>query len=506
MKIGTFPTPHPDELLYSIIARHHMRVRVRGKKPRDTLEQLFGSRTATATYDFPCRLQDLCDRLPDGLEFTPSTIIKERTLLPFYSPFLPPERLATITTRMVQSDRHSCVHAMIGCNSTSFNGNISLTHLRYCPLCLRENQAEFGEGYWHRSHQLPGIAICHAHHVPLLKSQVQINNRCNKLIFHSLEQEFRSDDPSCLPSSTISETDLWLAKKSHWLLSKMVPSLGLNVLKERYLALLNKNGLSSPMGKIRHKEYLDRFTNFYGQQKLAEYFCDIRTKSRCCWLKNVVQKTNQALSPLQHLLLMKFLGSDPEELFFDYFEGLKPFGDGPYPCLNSVCSQYNKLAITEIKITRNTHTGHPVGNFKCEKCEFTYNRTGPDICPEDKFKRSNIINVGPVWNQELLRLNADSTQNLKQKSKRLGVDPSTIRRHLGKLKGGNKKIISVPNNLETKKIECRKILINTIRKSPNITRSGLRDEIRREFRWLYKNDHDWLYENLPNSQERLAGC
>jgi uncharacterized protein YerC len=38
---------------------------------------------------------------------------------------------------------------------------------RWCPMCLIDDCAKYGEPYWHRSHQLPNIFVCWQHHCAL---------------------------------------------------------------------------------------------------------------------------------------------------------------------------------------------------------------------------------------------------------------------------------------------------------------------------------------------------
>ena len=45
----------------------------------------------------------------------------------------------------------------------------SLTKIvKICPVCMHQDQAKYGEAYYHRSHQLPGVLYCAKHHVKLL--------------------------------------------------------------------------------------------------------------------------------------------------------------------------------------------------------------------------------------------------------------------------------------------------------------------------------------------------
>jgi hypothetical protein len=58
----------------------------------------------------------------------------------------------------------------LGIQTSRFGANHPL---KACSECLRADQAEHGVGYWHRSHQFPGVWICARHHAMLLTSTVK---------------------------------------------------------------------------------------------------------------------------------------------------------------------------------------------------------------------------------------------------------------------------------------------------------------------------------------------
>lgn len=45
-------------------------------------------------------------------------------------------------------------------------------HFRVCPFCVRVDREQFGEPYWHRIHQVPGVLACPHHSVYLENSSV----------------------------------------------------------------------------------------------------------------------------------------------------------------------------------------------------------------------------------------------------------------------------------------------------------------------------------------------
>ncbi|HEY9707490.1 MAG TPA: TniQ family protein, partial [Oculatellaceae cyanobacterium] len=92
--IPCFPVPLPDELLYSLIARYSDRMQYPDKQSLH--QELFADKNATAVVDLPSHLSHLLGVLPPVHGYTVERLIDEHTLLPFYSPFLPTERVNLI--------------------------------------------------------------------------------------------------------------------------------------------------------------------------------------------------------------------------------------------------------------------------------------------------------------------------------------------------------------------------------------------------------------------------
>ena len=43
---------------------------------------------------------------------------------------------------------------------------------RFCAACARTDVIEWGESYWHRAHNLPGVRVCVEHQAPLIETQL----------------------------------------------------------------------------------------------------------------------------------------------------------------------------------------------------------------------------------------------------------------------------------------------------------------------------------------------
>lgn len=128
--IGFFPDPYPDELLYSICARYHYRVGYREKI--STARDLFNARTPIG-FTLPNWLKRLISVLPPGHCYSVDQLIDEHTLLPFYEPFLSPERVGQI--RYVMGEKRRGTPDLIGVGAM-LPAKTRPESLRYCPACV----------------------------------------------------------------------------------------------------------------------------------------------------------------------------------------------------------------------------------------------------------------------------------------------------------------------------------------------------------------------------------
>lgn len=46
--------------------------------------------------------------------------------------------------------------------------------LQFCPICTESDIQKFGESYWHRLHQVPGVKVCPIHNVFLEQSTASV--------------------------------------------------------------------------------------------------------------------------------------------------------------------------------------------------------------------------------------------------------------------------------------------------------------------------------------------
>ncbi len=367
--IGCFPDPYPDELLYSVCARFHERVQYPNKK--HTIRELFGDEAAIAVVDLPSNLRNLTLALPAGSPYTVEKLIYQHTLLPYFAPFLHPKQFRQVSADM-EGSRGPAIHMRSGLMASVVQPP---EWLRFCPECAQEDKQQFGESYWHRLHQIPGVEVCPKHQVRLLDSQVRVQNPATRHEFITAGQGIKLPKSQSYTLKDLHHNILLkIAQNAAWLLEEHISPLGLTILLKRYRELLAERNLATYNGRVRVSKLLEEFKRFYPEDLLQRLQCKIDTESEHNWLLRLVRSPKGSQHPLRHLLLIQFLGHNAES-FFKLPKQFKPFGTGPWPCLNRTSNHFRQSVIEECKITYSQEHGKPIGTFCCT-CGFIYCRTG----------------------------------------------------------------------------------------------------------------------------------
>ena len=159
------PRPYPDELLYSVIARtaYHYGY----WSPTQLLLPLFGSREVIAVPDLPSNLAALAERTFDAWGLTAEELAARHTLLGYYTYFQGLGLRQAILASMCERGGFNQVRLGI-CAGSALNPK----RFRLCLQCHHEDRVQYGEAYWHRSHQLPGVLVCDRHGAVLRATSV----------------------------------------------------------------------------------------------------------------------------------------------------------------------------------------------------------------------------------------------------------------------------------------------------------------------------------------------
>ncbi|KUO95854.1 hypothetical protein ATW55_14905 [Ferroacidibacillus organovorans] len=301
-----FPTPYPDELLYSILARYHRLSQ--NSSIKQTMVDLFGTNNATAVIGFPNRLGRLVEQFPPGTGYTAFMLITNHSLLPLFSPFLPIARVEEVENAMISNHDGMGIAMKVGVMPNKIPMQ---NFLRYCPICLQQDEDHFGEMYWHRSHQIAGIHVCYKHNAYLIRAEQTELIGFNKQYFQMPADTFTRN----IQLNDSLDLHFMLAKQAHWLVNNKIHSPGLDILYEKYVALLDKNGYLTVKGTVKANDLLNAFKCTYGEEFLSDMYSNLDFGSQDTWLHKLVRSPRRAQHPIRHLLLMHFLGITPEHFF-----------------------------------------------------------------------------------------------------------------------------------------------------------------------------------------------
>jgi hypothetical protein len=268
--IGFFPDPYPDELLYSACARYAERVKY--PTTQSSLTVLLGGRGLSAIVDLPGRLDYFVSILPSGNRYSAEGIINQNTLLPFYEPFLPSDRAKLIRHEMKDSSKDNNIRSRAG---TTIKQVKMPEYLRFCPLCVENDKKEYGETYWHRLHQLPGVLVCPEHLYFLENSSLEWKRGIGSRFYSAEDYTFQTKPRILKQSNNDRQVLIKLAQNARLSLSQKHISIENEVIRDRYYNQLLKNELAYYNGRIRNSKLFKTFQNFYSLTLLESLGCSI---------------------------------------------------------------------------------------------------------------------------------------------------------------------------------------------------------------------------------------
>lgn len=480
-----FPTFYPDELFYSAIARYH--VRSGNISSKATLKELFGSSTICASVELPSGIDQLVDNLPVGSTLTAEDIIKQSTLYPFYSAFLPPNQAENVYQSIKSIDGKD-IYSQSGLMASSIQFN---TFFKFCPLCAMSDKKKYGEMYWYRIHQIPGL-ICVKHGTWLENSKVRtkLGNKHNFLAPN--EDNCSLDTVRYVTSIEILSKYRCLVNDIESLFRNNYPHRPLEWFYHCYKDRLKGLGLASITGRVDQFTLQKSFIDYYGIEFLELLQSLISGEEG--WISQIVRKHRKSFHPLRHLLFIRFLGLTLDDVFHKR-ESYQPFGTAPYPCLNVCCNQYRNDVISEVVITFSKKSKELIGTFGCPICGFVYTRRGTD-----RYKISRVKEFGHVWGNEVNRLRGEQL-SFQQIAMRVGTDKSTISNYFKRIGRGNDLLQDAIHDQMI--IHYRNEWLLLQKQNPQMSKTQLKKLNPQVYFWLYRNDRAFLDENSPVKVKRV---
>lgn len=309
--LGFFPTPYPDELLYSVVARYH--IRSGNKSLRQTHEELFETtELQSEKIILPNNLNFLVSQLPEASQVNVESLIKRNTLYPFFRNFLTPIEIYSFKNLLRDKSSTSISQA------AKVSKKERNTVLKYCSKCQQEDEQSYGEAYWHRQHQIPGMLVCLEHHIPLSDSQVLLENK--QINYYAASQVNLDTVNKKNHSEDFTNKSLSISGELDWLSHNYNEFRGMTWLRDKYKSMLIDRGFvtkySRTKSKYHYQHFTEAFVKFYGEEFIQAIQPQIWEKLEA-YLEYYLFSCDitQTIDRVTHILLINFLYGSVENIF-----------------------------------------------------------------------------------------------------------------------------------------------------------------------------------------------
>ncbi|HSB92884.1 MAG TPA: TnsD family Tn7-like transposition protein [Flavitalea sp.] len=298
-----FPTPYQDELHYSVIARYGVHCGVTSSK--ELLRDLFHQANVSAVMDFPGHLKTFTQCLGAACSLSTDDWIQYHTLYPAFLAFIPGNRQKMLV-KSACGDNAGNIHTRLGICASSIRPT---KYLRVCKECQREQRERFGEVYWQRSLQMPGVIFCPHHEIPLLVSSTHYHPM-GKFDFQAAEH---AQIVATLDSANMQKSSKLLTELSQLvyqvLHAQCDKKMSFEKLTHYYSVLAEEHGLKNKT-RVNHAEVAEKFYAYW--KKPCDQLLPNVLNNNSSWLTQLFRKHRKSFHPLYHLMVWQsFNVTDP---------------------------------------------------------------------------------------------------------------------------------------------------------------------------------------------------
>jgi len=498
--LNFFPTPYPDEIFYSVLCRYHLRS-VNNSSKQSNLD--LWNRVPGKGLLFPEGITHLTEKIPSQANLSAEQFIRENTIFPLLKPFISKNRGETVLNMMKNGTSGRSISAAAG-----FMGNRFTIpkYLRCCEQCVHDDTSIYGEAYWHRLHQLPGVYVCPKHGTQIIETNISIS---------TLKQKYYPTIPVLMQESKIFSADItaklaWFSADAEWILNHGEKLGCYEETCRIYDDILKTKGFRHLTGRNRYDRLSSAIVEFYSKEFLNLF--SAYNSGTCQWCGWLLRETDKAFNLVYHLLLIRFLAGSAENFFAaEHEKPLEPlsFGEPPYPCRNLLCEYHLQDVIEKIEITRGLKEYR--ADFVCPYCGMIYKRI-TSIAKEKQYTgQVNVIDYGWKWKEKVKELFvANNTPYAISKllhcghstAVKFGAEYGFLRledfkkRKSNSINGKRKKM-----SAKTQKKYYRQQWLNLISANPSAKRSELYLKANNCYCWLTQNDKEWYEQNAPKSRK-----
>lgn len=407
--LGYFPNPFPDEPLYSVCAR--FRERSEYTSDRQCLNALFGADSVKGFLYTPHNLKHFLSVLPIGHSYSLKKILYYHTSVPYLQPFLPTPSLRQLIQQLLglSGGQGLTLHQLAADGASS-------RYFRYCPQCVAVDRDQFGEAYWHRVHQMPGVLRCNIHNTVLHLTDLPIGTIDRLVTLENAIEE--NESPPCIKTvkeSTTNSLD-YIASQSDFLLNHDTFGWSGIELTQNYQHLIHQRYTYDFVGKssgLNFKLLRESYSFEFLKELLGEQHAFV-------WSKVVLSGSDDAfVPPLYHFLAMGFLDSKVDD-FAPNNSVDRIRNNSFYPCLNTRCDKFNHPTIKPER-----ERSSKAVTARCT-CKYVYEHNESQTLFSDLLFGHRTIEYGQEWLENFTRLWRNNVYDLYTIARSLATDPKRL--------------------------------------------------------------------------------
>jgi hypothetical protein len=482
------PRAYDGELLYSWCARFH---RLSGNaKARTTSLMLFGHPTVGLLPDFPNRIENF-QRATRNWLGTTSDVVEQRTQFALHAPFLDLNTRQVVVAAMSGQSTNT-VHQSLGINRSAL---AIATRLKACPDCINEDRITAPTSWWRMDHQWSTSYFCLRH---LRRLRIMADRSSARgLSDWYLPGELHDDAWASQPTLDNMQADR-LLNAARWtavLLNQQNVIFDSTLLRHVYLLQAKTRGWLAWDGTLRFATLRNAFAAAHrGLENLQGLgFLTGAQTVNGGFLGMLLREHPGRRHPLKHVLLMAFLFEDPQE-FFERYEAAQLLA-----MTEGFEAFHKQLTATRARLVDMVGSEGRSVNAACLEL---------GIPPMQAIQRLRKEGVAYRVRPRVLTL---ALKGALDDLLRSGADRNEISKQLKVRKAFIKDYLAVQPELRDEWSRAfaahqteryRKHFLQVLQENPTVPIKRIRRIRGNGFEWLYRNDRDWLVENLPGIWRR----
>ncbi len=502
-RLSFFPTPYPDECFYSIFCRYYVRSGI--SSPEAATRKFFrgGRSLLVSTVYFPRKFELLDYWVDPDSGITGGDLICNHTSYPYHSVShvddLYRQMEEAIRSGIPESGIERTVRRLMSKSKYVSAGQ----YLRYCPACAREDFRKYGEAYWHRIPQLPGIVYCPEHGCRIRDSDAPFEEM--RVRIYPASYVLRNIRDNAESIQRYKENYFFVARETAWLLRHGREFGGYKNISRKYRECMIERGYADYRGIICDREaFVNDFRKMYGDGFISEILP--YSGNPLYWLRYLQESIGFNLRPLHHILLMGFFAGSARNFMDMEVKPTQPYGSGPWPCANSLCVHYKAKVAERTDIQK---MGDEIWAwFECSHCGMKYRRSKPDQTFEEYLRKPCISDRGFLYEQKLKEYLLDEEMPLRAMSERLGVDTRTIVEYARKngIDLGKKYKERCPS---WKVDACRERtdyyrmrVMEELQERHVLSCKDLKESVPGAYEWLIRKEPEWIHSKLTHEFDK----